>query len=141
MKDKNILLIGTTFNTENMGVSALTAGSIEAALHAWPEARILLLGYEKKPLLFKYDSTIGPTMVELLNMRFSKKLYLRNNIAILIVLATALRLVPRCLRRLISSRSRYLNEVINADIIVSISGGDSFSDIYGLRRFFYASLP
>jgi polysaccharide pyruvyl transferase WcaK-like protein len=141
MKKKAILLLGTTFGTENMGVSALTAGSVEAALHTWPDARILLLDYGKESLRFRYDSANGPVPVELVNMRFSKKVYLRNNVAILILLAIVVRGLPRHLRKIILLRNRCLKEISSADIAVSISGGDSFSDIYGLRRFFYSSLP
>jgi len=124
-----------------MGVSALTAGSIEAALHTWPDARVLLLDYEKTPSIFQYNSTNGLVTVDLLNMRFSKKLYLGNNIAILIMLALMLRLVPSHLRHRISMRNKYLSEIDRADLVVSIAGGDSFSDIYGLQRFLYSSLP
>jgi len=141
MKEKRILLLGATFGTENMGVSALTAGSIEACLHTWPDAKILLLDYEKTPVVFQFNSTNRPVPVELLNMRFSKRLYLRNNIAILIILAAVLRLVPSRLRRSITMRNRYLNEIDWAYLVVSLSGGDSFSDIYGLQRFFYSYLP
>ena len=141
MRGKSILLMGATFNTDNMGVNALTAGSIEAGLHAWPNARILLLDYGKERCRFRYDSANGPVTVDLLNMRFSKRFYLRNNIAILILLAIVLRLFPRRLRQFMFLRNRYLKEISSADVAVAISGGDSFSDIYGLRRFFYSSLP
>jgi colanic acid/amylovoran biosynthesis protein len=124
-----------------MGVSALTAGAIEAVLQAWPDARIMLLDYEKHPLVFRYRSAIGQVVVELINIRFSKKLYLNNNIAVLIILAIAKRLLPHRLGQAVTLRNKYLNEVSNADVVAAISGGDSFSDIYGLGRFFYVFLP
>ncbi|MGZ6291230.1 MAG: polysaccharide pyruvyl transferase family protein [Syntrophales bacterium] len=141
MREKSILLMGATFSTDNMGVSALTAGSIEAGLHTWPNARILLLDYGKERRRIRYDSANGPVMVDLLNMRFSKRFYLRNHIAILILLAMVLRLLPRRLRQFMFLRNMYFKEISSADFAVAISGGDSFSDIYGLRRFFYSSLP
>jgi polysaccharide pyruvyl transferase WcaK-like protein len=141
MREKSVLLMGATFDTDNMGVSALIAGSIEAALHKWPDARILLLDYGKERLRFRYDSANGPVAVDLLNMRFSKKLYLRNHIAILILLAIVLRLLPVRLRQFMFLRNMYFKEISSADVAVAISGGDSFSDIYGLGRFFYSSLP
>ncbi len=141
MEEKRILLLGATFGSGNMGVCALTAGSIEACLLAWQNAKILLLDYEKTPVTFQYSSMTGPVEVELLNLRFSKRVFLRNNIALLIVLATVLKLVPFSLRRYIVLRNKYLNEIDKADFTFAISGGDSFSDIYGLRRFLYVSLP
>jgi colanic acid/amylovoran biosynthesis protein len=141
MNEKKLLLLGATFATDNMGVSALTAGSIEASLHTWPDAKISFLDYEKTPLVFRYHSSTGPVTVDLLNLRFSKKVYLRNNIAVLIMLAVLLRLLPCRLRRSIRMRNRFLSEIDQADLAVSISGGDSFSDIYGLPRFLYSYLP
>jgi polysaccharide pyruvyl transferase WcaK-like protein len=140
-KQKKVLLMGATFSTDNMGVSALTAGSIEAGLHRWPNARILLLDYGKERRRFGYDSANGPVTVDLLNMRFSKRFYLRNNIAILILLAIVLRLLPHRLRQFMFLHNMYFKEISSADVAVAISGGDSFSDIYGLGRFFYSSLP
>ena len=140
-KQKKVLLMGATFSTDNMGVSALTAGSIEAGLHTWPNARILLLDYGKERRRFRYDSANGPVTVDLLNMRFSKRFYLRNNIAILILLAIVLRLLPRRLRQFMFLHNMYFKEISSADVAAAISGGDSFSDIYGLGRFFYSSLP
>jgi colanic acid/amylovoran biosynthesis protein len=141
MREKSILLLGATFNTDNMGVRALTAGSIEAGLHTWPNARILLLDYEKERRRFQYDSANGPVLLEVINIRFSKKVYLGNNVAILILLAVVLRLLPRRLRQILFLCNTYFKEIDSADVAVAISGGDSFSDIYGLPRFFYCVLP
>jgi polysaccharide pyruvyl transferase WcaK-like protein len=124
-----------------MGVSALTAGAIEAALATWPDASVSLLDYGTSPRTFEYRSAHGPVAVKLLNMRFSKKIYLPNNIAFLIMLTVILRLLPASLRRRILASNRRLGEIAGVDFAVSISGGDSFSDIYGLERFFYCTLP
>ena len=77
--------MGATLGTDNMGVSALTAGTIEAGLHRWHDTKYILLDYEKTPILFHYNSTKGLVAVELLNMRFSKKPF-ANNIAVIILL-------------------------------------------------------
>lgn len=132
--------MGATFGTGNMGVSALTAGSIESILHKWPNAQNILLDYERTPVHFRYASTDKLVALELLNLRFSKKLY-NNNVAILILLAFIMRLTPSRLQRILSLHNTWLEEIYNSDLAVSISGGDSFSDIYGLRRFLYVSLP
>ncbi|MBI2400635.1 MAG: polysaccharide pyruvyl transferase family protein, partial [Deltaproteobacteria bacterium] len=44
-------------------------------------------------------------------------------------------------RRWIIGSNPYLREIDEADMAASIAGGDSFSDIYGLSRFFYVALP
>ena len=80
--------------------------------------------------------------VQLINIRFSKTFYLKNNIALLIMLALLAKLIPfRRLREKIISLNFWLSRVANADIIASMAGGDSFSDIYGFGRLLYVSLP
>lgn len=138
---RTVMLMGATFGTGNMGVSALTAGTIEAAVKTWPDAQIILLDYGEKAISSCYSSAAGPVTVNVLNIRFSKKLYLINNIAVLIVLAAFTKILPHCFRRIISARNPYLRRINTADVLLAISGGDSFSDIYGLGRFFYVSLP
>ena len=80
-------LIGASFETGNMGVGALAAGAIRCIHTQWPGAEIFILDYAKKDS--SYPLCLGGEVVEvrLLNMRFSKKLYLSNNIAALIVIA------------------------------------------------------
>ena len=43
-----LCLLGADFTTNNMGVSALTAGTTICVLHRFPTAEIILLGYAKK---------------------------------------------------------------------------------------------
>ena len=142
LKNKKIILLGATFSTSNMGVGALTAGTIKCILHRFPDAEIFLLDYgrEKQTYDFQLDNRVIP--IQLLNMRFSKKIYLKNNIAVLLLLALALRLIPsQKIRNSIISKNLYLKHISESDIAASIAGGDSFSDIYGLGRLFYVSLP
>jgi colanic acid/amylovoran biosynthesis protein len=135
-------LIGASFDTGNMGVGALAAGAIRCIHNQWPDAEIFILDYAKKNSFRQIRLGDEEIEVELLNIRFSKKLYLSNNIAVLIVIALILRLIPsRRIRRWVASKNFALHEIYRSDIFTSIAGGDSFSDIYGLRRFFYIALP
>jgi len=142
LKTKKIILLGATFSTSNMGVGALTAGTIKCILHRFPDAEIFLLDYgkENQTYNFQLDNRIIP--VQLLNMRFSKKIYLKNNIAVLLLFSLALKLIPsQKIRNSLISNNFYLKHISESDIAASIAGGDSFSDIYGLSRFFYVTLP
>jgi colanic acid/amylovoran biosynthesis protein len=52
------------------------------------------------------------------------------------------KLIPfKKLRSKLISNNFYLNQINKAYMVAAISGGDSFSDIYGLGRLFYGSLP
>jgi colanic acid/amylovoran biosynthesis protein len=141
-KPFTFVLLGAGFATGNMGVAALASGAIAAAAQAHPGARIYLLDYGEEPATYQVNCRDGITPAQLLNIRFSKKLFLPNNIARLIVTAGLLRLIPfRRLRERAILRNPCLKPLYEADMTGAIAGGDSFSDIYGLARLFYVSLP
>ena len=141
-KPSRVCLLGATFETSNMGVSTLTEGAIRCALHAWPRARIFLLDYSTERKEYKLPLGSRHALVELINIRFSKKFYLSNNIAYLLLLALITRVSPsRSLSNRITETNPWLRQLSQMDIIASIAGGDNFSDIYGIGRFFYVSLP
>jgi len=145
LRDKiriRIGLIGASFETGNMGVGALAAGAIKCIHNQWPDAEIFILDYAKNSSSHQIRLGDEEIDVELLNIRFSKKLYLSNNIAVLILIALILKLIPsRRLRSWVASTNHTLHEIDRSDMFSSIAGGDSFSDIYGLRRFLYIALP
>ena len=135
-------MLGISFGASNMGMNALTAGTLKAFINRYPEGELFLLEYGKEKITFNSEMTGEVTPVQLINIRFSKKFYLENNIALLLMLAVFARLIP--LRRLCKkmiARNFWLNRITDADIVVSMAGGDSFSDIYGLGRLLYVSLP
>jgi polysaccharide pyruvyl transferase WcaK-like protein len=136
-----VLLLGATFATDNLGVEALARGALSVLAEAYPAADISLLDYGKDQ-----DSRIvevgGRALtIRQCNLRFSWKLWLPNNIAILIALALLARLLGRRLGASLVRNNRWLNEIASADRAFALSGGDSFSDIYGLGRLWYVALP
>jgi colanic acid/amylovoran biosynthesis protein len=137
-----ICILGASLETTNMGVSALAVGSLKSALHCFPDCRPFLLEYNTHPNRYAVEIDGRQITVLSLDIRFSKKLYLKNNIAILIATVLLLKLVPiASLKRWIISRNPWLQHLYKVDIAAAISGGDSFSDIYGVRRFLYVALP
>ena len=142
IKFRKICILGSAFTTGNQGVGALTAGTIKSILHQLPEAEIILLDYSEEGVLYNIQSDHGTIPVRLINLRFSKKIYLKNNIALLILISLILKIIPsQNIRKKIISNNICLKHLSDSDIVTSIAGGDSFSDIYGLGRFFYVSLP
>jgi colanic acid/amylovoran biosynthesis protein len=137
-----VLLLGAAFDTGNLGVNALASGTIASVLHTWPGARIDLLDYGKEPLTYQAWDGKRDVPVKLINLRFSKMAYLRNNIARLLLTVLGLKAVPSAsLRRKCLARNPYLKQILEADLVLAISGGDSFSDIYRLPRLFYGAFP
>lgn len=135
-------LLGASFGTKNLGIAALTCGTVASVFHSYPNARLLLVDYAVEPATYQVSHPGGVATVELINIRFSKRFYLQNNIAYLLFLALLLRLLPfHTWRTRLQRHNHVLNAIHEADIIGSIAGGDSFSDIYGLGRLIYMALP
>lgn len=141
-KSPTICLLGASFGAGNMGVNALTAGTLKAFINRYSQGELFLLDYGKEQVTFNVEIAGEVIPVELANIRFSKKFYLTNNIAFLFMLALFVRLIPfRQLGKRMIARNLWLSRVADADIVASMAGGDSFSDIYGLGRLLYVSLP
>ncbi len=139
---KKISLLGVNLDTGNMGVGALMMGAITCIKHTWPDSEISLLEYGDRSKIFECRINGAVVAVGMIALRFSKKFYLLNNIAFLLALSIIRRLLPlRGMKSRIVSGNICLNHLHDADMVLSIAGGDSFSDMYGMERFFYITLP
>jgi colanic acid/amylovoran biosynthesis protein len=137
-----VILFGAGFSTDNLGVGALTVGAIKCMLLQYPQAEISLLDYGKTEVVHSVRIRDHVKRIPVVNMRFSWRVYLGNNIAVLLALAVLLKLLPsRKLREWVIRKNDCLRQIHQADVVASIAGGDSFSDIYGLERLLYMSLP
>jgi polysaccharide pyruvyl transferase WcaK-like protein len=137
-----VCLLGATFGTSNMGVNALTVGAVKVILHRWPGAQIFILDYGTVPCTYAVDIDHECVAAELVNLRFSKKLYLGNHILVMLALSLLFRLLPnKRSRDWLCRRNSRLAKVAELDLAASVAAGDSFSDIYGLTNFFYVVLP
>jgi colanic acid/amylovoran biosynthesis protein len=141
-KRVRVIIFGAGFSTDNLGVGALTVGAIKCVLLQYPEAEISLLDYGKTQVVHSVRIRNEVKRIPVVNMRFSWRVYLGNNIAGLLVLAALLKLIPsRRMRERVTRKNKTLRHICEADVITSIAGGDSFSDMYGLERLLYMSLP
>ena len=127
---------GASFDTGNLGVNALAESTIKIILHRWPDAEIVLLGSSHLP----EESTlqVGNREVTLraVPIRFSKNVLLPFHFLQFVWYRLLLFLLPGIgLRRRLLKRNEYCRTLYEADLAVDITGGDSFSDIYGMRRF------
>jgi colanic acid/amylovoran biosynthesis protein len=135
-KNKKICLLGASFDTGNLGVSALAESSIKIILNRWPEAEIILLGTSSANSEHRLKISGREVRVSVVRMRFCKNLLLRSHFFVLLLNALLLKLLPlRRFRNLLSAMNPYVRILIETEKVFDITGGDSFSDIYGLRRF------
>ena len=135
-------LMGAGFEFGNRGVGALAAGALTCILTRYPNAEVTIVGYGMEDRRFSFSHDGSTVEIDQVNLRFSKRLFLPNNVGFLLLKALAIRLLPgRTLRRRRIESNRYLRLLAESDGVFSIAGGDSFSDIYGMKRFFYITLP
>ena len=129
-------LLGATFDTGNLGVSALAESSIKVILNRWPEAEVTLL--DSSGVIGERRQKIGgkDICIRELPIRFCKNIFLENHFFILCLYALLFKVFrwekfkSFCIRRNASLRS-----MIQIDMVADVAGGDSFSDIYGMHRF------
>jgi len=129
------LLIGADFSTGNLGVSSLAWSSIKIIRARWPNVRIVLLASGRKPGVA--ITRMGKLQEEFATwpVRYCANLLASNHIARLWLSVVICRFFPFLKQRLAGNKSTF-GELLRCNLICDITGGDSFSDIYGLPRFF-----
>jgi len=131
-----ICLLGASFDTGNLGVSALAESSIKIILHRWPDAEIVLLGSGSAEGEHCLKLNGRDIQVRIERMRFCKNIFLRSHFFVLLLNSVLMKMVPlKGFRKLLSVVNPYVKTLVETEKVFDITGGDSFSDIYGLRRF------
>jgi len=121
--------------TSNMGVNALSEASLKCIFTQWSDAEVTL-----RTIIDESDQklTIGSRDIWIKNRALWTGINLSkpNNIYLLIIYALLLRLLPfKGFQELLERTNPYFKELMEADLVADITYGDSFSDIYGMRRF------
>ncbi len=131
----SIIIIGASFTTGNLGVSALAWSSIKLIRAKWPVARIVLVGVNRVPGEAKIF--MAGKREELLTwpVRFCSNLLVPHHIVRLWLGVVLCRFFPFLKKKLAGNNST-LGVLLHCNLVCDITGGDSFSDIYGLFRLF-----
>lgn len=135
LQTKSVVLLGASFTTGNLGVSALAWSSMKMIRKRWPDARIVLVGAGRHPAVASTRLNSRQEEFSAWPVRYCPDLLARNHIVGLWLGVLFSRFLPFLKKRLTETRST-LGELLSCDLICDITGGDSFSDIYGLSRFF-----
>jgi len=127
----SIGIFGCPFDSGNLGVSALGYSLLRGLLEAAPGARLTL--FDEGPGVRREHLSIGEQSadVEFVGCTYSRRYYKPSN---LIQMHTAAKLG-------LASLHPMLRRMASFDMILSMSGGDSFSDIYGDWRFRAVTTP
>ena len=127
---KKIAIMGASFSTGNLGVSALAWSTVYLLKSKWPHSEIFFIGGRDE----KVDIIeVSQEKIEIKNypVRYCKNLLVSNHIMKILLKVLFTKIVRKVARKSPSTA----DVVISADFICDITGGDSFSDIYGKVRF------
>lgn len=134
-------LLGASFDTGNLGVSALCESAIKCILWKWPEAQVVLVASSRDCKEQKIKIGNREITVKKLPVRLSKKIFTANHFFVFVFFGIVLKLLPfASVRKRLVRRSTPVAQFLDLDLICDISGGDSFSDIYGFTRFFFVAI-
>ncbi|MBN1764022.1 MAG: polysaccharide pyruvyl transferase family protein [Sedimentisphaerales bacterium] len=129
-------LMGASFDTGNLGVSALAESSIRCILHSWPDAEIVIIGAGRSQSETVIDIEGRPFLVKSFPIRVCPNIFVKNHYIKLLFIMVMLRIFNSdIIKRKLGLRNDTIGVLCRADLIADITGGDSFSDIYGMKRF------
>jgi len=131
-----ISLLGASFGTGNMGVAALAEASIKCILNRWPDAEVTLLGSTRTANTDRLTLSGQEVKIKKNPVRFNWNVLLPCHFVVFFLNAVLLKLLPwNWSKKLFSTINPYVRAILETDMALDITGGDSFSDIYGMRRF------
>jgi polysaccharide pyruvyl transferase WcaK-like protein len=137
-----VCIMGAIPDTGNRGVSALCNSVVKNVLAVRTGTRIAVFTGNRSADAQEIELAGRRVQLDILNFRLSSRSKLRDHLALMLLLAGLHRIVPtESLKCRLVDGHRVLRELKRASLIGDIRGGDSFSDIYGLRSFLIGCLP
>ena len=137
-----VCLLGAPLGTANMGVTALAISFVKIIRHLNREMDVTLLVGSDKSGYKQIDLGESTYNIKIVNYRMSPRSRLQEHLLWILWLSFLCRIFPnKKFVKNVIGRNPFLREIVEADFVGNIHGGDSFSDIYGLESFFYAVLP
>ncbi len=133
-----VCLLGASFSTGNLGVSALAWSSIKLIKQKSPSATICIIGGGREISNTQIEINGETINIAIYPVRYTPKLWAENHIVGLYFKILIVKLFPSL--KGYFKKNNTLGIMLTSDLFCDITGGDSFSDIYGLTRFFKAFL-
>ncbi len=134
-----ITVLGASFTNDNLGVGALAIGTATCIAERVEAAEITLLDFARTATVHPFRLRDRVIPIPTVGMRMKPDS--PDNAVYALLLAGVQRILPRGLRNWVVRKNTILSHLESSDVVLSIAGGDSFSDIYGYRRLFDVSLP
>lgn len=128
-------ILGTPVSSSNRGVQALGSSLVNLCYQGTNGGEVLLFvgNRDNEPAVFRICGEVRS--VQVVNCRMSPLSRLCDHLVWIIAMSLAYRLLPiKCIRRAIAHSTPWISSLADVDVVGDVHGGDSFSDIYGLRR-------
>ncbi len=134
-------LMGASLDLGNRGVGALAASLIKLLSGPGSGTAITFLLGRSHSRPFTLATSDMPRQLPVVNYRLTPRAPLNEQLWWILVLSAVYRMVPLSwVRSRILRSGPWFRTLSAADWVGDIRGGDSFSDIYGMKRFVSASL-
>jgi colanic acid/amylovoran biosynthesis protein len=131
MVDNQILLLGADLDSPNQGVNALSLGTLSALSERFPNGyRVKILNMDGGAAR-RTTVVVGEQKVLVEKIKPGKKALMLSGLR-----AFVSRVLPRDRQETVIRKDSLLRLYQDAEFIIDLSEGDSFSETYGLRRLF-----
>jgi len=132
---------GASLDTGNYGVNALAEASVKCLSQRWPEAEFVFLASGRAPKTSVLSIADRHYEICSLPIRFCRNIFLKNHYLVLFVTGLLLKMLPwQRMRARAVERNGFAAQIAALDLVADITGGDSFTDLYGVRRFVQGGL-
>lgn len=135
-------IMGTPLDSGNRGVQALGAALARLCLGLGSAVEVRLFGSHRtgEPTRMRPEGTAR--LIPITHWRLSYRSRWRDHLGVILVGSLLYRVLPfRAGQRLIARTIPWIGALEDMDVVGDVRGGDSFSDIYGMKRFLLATLP
>lgn len=131
-----VALLGVSASSRNQGVQALGASLVSLFIRDSAGVGIRWFIGQSHPLLVSYRVRGNTYYVPVTNYRLSPNSSLREHLLWIVLMCALYRLIPiRGMREMIARGTPWIAAMNTCAFAADIRGGDSFSDIYGIKRF------
>lgn len=135
-----VCLLGASLDNPNRGVCALAASFFHLVAQARPDAHLYSLYGNRTGGITTMPSGGRQLTIQIVNYRQSLRFPIHQHIAWILLMCLAYRWFPFARKRICESVP-WIDALDKASFIGDIRGGDSFSDIYSLKKFVLGILP
>lgn len=134
-------ITGASLDTGNYGVNALAEASVKCLMQRWPDAEFVFLASGRTGKTSVLSIADRHYEIPNLPIRFCRNVFLKNHFLVLFMTGLLLKVAGhRRMRAFITSRNSAVHDIVTLDGVADITGGDSFTDLYGTRRFIQGGL-